>query len=333
METAEKAIALRDALVAITPERSPLVLSRGTGAEKIDLVFDRKPELVYSGDTPVGVDALIRAFGGTAATELQIDPHRRFVNPPTMVEDGGSKPAVGLLGQRYSVPTFKSDPAAAFEEILRQSIQRAPAPKGFRTLGTVTTIFGDTADDWQQSANAVYATALAGPGGGAVNDGRLVFGQYLSGGVYVILQAFIGFDTSVLSGQRITDAAVSLYGKADASTTNFNMIVRILDWGTAVTAADWTTGFDLSAGVLGTAGFTIAGYNDFPSTAAGIASVNPSGFTRFLVVNNKIVTATAPTNFEYVEVWDAEDAGTTRDPKLTVTHELRAGRMTLLGAM
>src|SRR3990167_2691385 len=51
------------------------------------LVFDAAPQFIANraGDL-VGIDATIRAFRG--ADELQIDPHRIFVNPPTQVPDG-----------------------------------------------------------------------------------------------------------------------------------------------------------------------------------------------------------------------------------------------------
>src|SRR3990167_2299334 len=149
-----RALAVRD---AFTARADGLVIAR----DRQSLVFDEIPRLVLNqrGEL-VGVSVMVRLF--LNGTEVRIDPHRMFLNPATVpranltYEEGlldvearfvGGGRIVAHLERRatkgvaYRRIVGAPDPWAATIEAVWGSVIGVPNAKGFRTRGTVTTVF------------------------------------------------------------------------------------------------------------------------------------------------------------------------------------------------
>jgi len=143
--------------------------------------------------------------------------------------------------------------------------------------------------------------------------------------VFWVYEGFLGFDTSSIPDTDTVSAAVlRVTSYADYSTTDFDIQARLRDWGTTVTTADWVAGADLSGlTLLGSyatsGGFTATTGYDLSDTAMA-ANVSKTGSTRMLLCSSRTTNNNAPTGAEYVNIYSADETGTTRDPKLTVTY-------------
>lgn len=192
---------------------------------------------------------------------------------------------------------------------------------------TTLTVFGDTADGAVESSDATYSTMRSGSGLSAFTvTTTWIVGQQTG---YVGDQIFLAFDTSPLgAGATITSAVLSLYGSENASATDFDVQARLLDWGTTVTTADWVAGASLSGltllGSFNTSAYSLEAYNAFSDTAM-TANINKTGFTRMVIASSRLSNGDVPTGNEYVGFYLANEAGTTKDPKLVITYTTPAG--------
>lgn len=281
-----------------------MAVSRGG----LSIVFDERPALIRDKQGAViGVDAMVRVF--RAGNELRVDPHRICINPPVLVPDGN---------------TFREDPAEAYLTWLVESLRDAPNARGWRTKGTVTTVYSDAADGRLRSTNATYATAAAGGAAAATTTNTSRSLGQITG--YTIDLLYFSFDTSSITDtDTISAAEFALYGSTDSSATDDDLQARLYNWGAALSAADWRTPTNFSADTLlatfNTSGFSTAGYNAFTESGTNLRSnIDKAGTTYIVVGTARFASATAPTTDDQVQVYMADQAGTTNDPKLTVTH-------------
>ncbi len=297
----------------------PPTLVRGD----VTIVFDAPPGLIRNSQgNIIGVDAMIRAFRN--GVELVIDPHRIFINPPVQVPSG-----VKSVFRGSQVDVMKLDAVAAFTNILFQSIEETPAPGGFRTKGTVTTVFSDTVDGRVNSNSTTYSLARSGTALSADDTETFsAVGQDYNTFValnYFCFETFFSFDTSSIGDtDQITSAVFSLALAADSSTTDFTINAHLKDWGAGVTTADWVAGASIAAQTLlatrATSGLA-GGYNAFTENGSNFtANVNKTGSTRFMCSSSRHSGNNTPTGAEFVYFYMANEAGTTSDPKLVVTH-------------
>lgn len=306
------------------------------GRGGLKLAVSQAPDLILDADGEiVGVDAWVQLFD-ERGRELPIDPHRRIINPPTAPRAGVRLVDTGRVeqGQPVMERRVTADPTAAFWEAVWDSIEEAPNPKGWRTRGTVTTVYADTADGMIQSYSPTYSTARAG-GTLTVNPfgtSTLAFGQsHSTGGAgYFCFECYLSFDTSSIADSDIVSAAVlDLWLTTDSSTTDFTGEARQLDWSAGgVTSADWVAGASLGGltlmASLASSGIGVTGtYKTFTSEAALQTATGMKTGTVYLHVsssrqrnNNQ---PSSDTN-EYLLFSPADAAGTTQDPKLTITH-------------
>ena len=274
---------------------------------------------------PTGVDAWVRLFKD--GSEMPVDPHRIFINPP-------------LIHNRIY------DPRTAFEVILWQSVLNVPNPRGWRTRGTVTTVYGVTADDGVQSNDATYSTARTGSSLDTSNningENVAIEVQHAANSGYTITEAFIGFDTSSLPDSDTVSASVlSLKeepGYGSFFTEADTLEARVYDWSTSVTTADWRSGTQFDAltrvATLASGSWSTSGYNDLTEDGTNFQSaINKTGTTRLVLCTTKFAAGTTPTGYSYWGIYSADNTGTTDDPKLTVTHAAAAASTRLLGLL
>lgn len=311
-----RAAIAKEAVEALWPASGPMAVNR----DGLSIVFDERPALIRDKEgTVIGVDAMVRVF--RAGNEVKVDPHRICINPPVLVPDG----AVDAQG----FATFREDPTEAYLSWLVDSLTSTPNAKGWRTKGTVTTVFAGTNDGRVQSGSTTYATARDGGGTVSVDTtstGDIGAGQFFSSPNYTLWEYFPEFDTSSIGTDTVSSTVLGLYGIADSSSTDFSVTAWLYDWGGTVTTADWRTAAQLSAltevATFATAGgWSSSGYNSFTETGTAFSDgINGAGTTRIVVGSSRLESGTAPTGAEYVWWYFADQSGTTNDPKLTITH-------------
>lgn len=267
------------------------------------------------------VEAL--AYGGFQAVidaeydgrQLALSNPFQVGNAPLLVPDAGGPVDLGDRGR------FREDPAAAIRIALLQAVATANGKEGWGTTHVFYATAGDI-DGAVRSTDSVYATALVGGGSLALIGTALFVGQALFAGTYYVYQAAARYDTSSITDSDVIESAVpALYLDADASATNFTLQARGYDWGT-LTTADLRTPAQLAAltllGTLASTTISGAGYYNLTPDAALLAAIDKSGDTDLWFCSNRTVAETAPTGNEYLQFEDADNAGTTQDPKLTV---------------
>ena len=343
MPARERALAVRDAFSA---QAAGFSVQRGTQR----LVFDQLPALVRNkAGEVVGVSAMVRLLDGVA--EVPIDPVRVFLNPPTVPRvnltyeegsvdaDGGGFVGTGRIvarkttteGVSYRRIVGAPNPRAALIEAVWDSVDLTPNAKGWRTRGTVTTVYatppGGLGYGQVNSSNTVYATARTGS---TLTPAQNHFvGQEKAGSTYYCYEAFMIVDTSgIPDTDTVSSVVLSLDGSYNGSTTDFIAGVAASAYdGGPVVAGDWVSGAAIPTPELATwnsSGYS-ADYNAFTETADFKTAINKTGNTSLILYSQRHRDATTPTNSEYVGFIDADAAGTTTDPKLDITHAAAGG--------
>lgn len=216
---------------------------------------------------------------------------------------------------------------------------------------TTLVVYSDAADggissydgwgDGSGGANGSYASARGGTGSSIEVYGTPVAGQHYTTAlgidgegyetafdVFGVYQGYVSFDTSsVGSGSTVSAATLALSCSYDSSATDFTVEARLHDWGASVTTADYVAGASLSAKTLVAHRSTAGGWSGLQDLTndAMPANVNKTSSTRLLLCSSRTTSGTAPTGAEYINFYPAEAAGTTSDPKLTVTYTSGGG--------
>lgn len=189
---------------------------------------------------------------------------------------------------------------------------------------------GGTGESW--------ATIIAGAG--VVNNDAVTIGRGMSFSSNGLLlnnygtnqRGILLFDTSSIpDADIISDATLSKYGESKqdnlAASPDVNVYGSTPASSTAIAAADYgqtqNTAFSTAVGY---SSFSTTGYNDFVLNATGLAAVSATGISKFSSKNaNYDVAATQPpwatpnTN-SAMNIYNAEQTGTDKDPKLVVTY-------------
>lgn len=225
-----------------------------------------------------------------------------------------------------------------------QSLQRAISKP---TVGlTTTTVYPDpnpesvTVDGYTDHATAAsgvsWATLIAAAGT-AASDSAVnwfitnIWASTTSNQWRELIRGAALFDTSSIPDtDEISAAVLSVYG-FDKDTTGLspNCGVRSVNpaSNTALVSGDYATYGSTAfcdSPITGAA-FSTSGYNDMTLNAAGIAAISKTGVSKFGVTNDAWDrAAVAPTWSSgvnpHLRCYGADEAGTTKDPKLVVTH-------------
>ena len=330
-----RALAIYDAFVGKTRGHA---VTRGLQR----LVFDDLPTIILDKKGQAwGVEVYVRLFEGLR--EIPIDGHRRFGNPPTVPRanltyeegvtgDDGAFIGTGRImaqktameGVAYRRIVGAPDPFAALIEMVWDSVISVPNARGFRTRGTVTTVFATApvGQGYVRSRSSSYATARTGGSLAAFNNHQA--GQAFSSPDYDCYESFLIFGTSgIPDADDVSAVVLSCDGSLDGSTTDFIMgaAASVYDGGSVV-VGDWVSGDSIPTPELATwdsAGYS-ADYNAFTETAGFKDAINKTGDTSLILYSQRHRDATTPTGAERVIFTDADAAGTTTDPKLDITH-------------
>ncbi len=188
--------------------------------------------------------------------------------------------------------------------------------------GSEGTYYGSTDDGFLYASSSNYATAQ-GASTGAASTGEVYVevGQFFSDSTYWVYRAVVFFATGDLpDNATVAIATLGLYGYADQSDTDFDVTVVSFAGSQPPVGDDYNDFGTTSYGTLSTSGFTVGAYNFITLNAAGRAAINRRGNTALGMRSSRDISATTPTGKEYVFLYSADEAGTGKDPKLTVVY-------------
>jgi hypothetical protein len=290
------------------------------------LVITEPPGYIRDHDGRIiGVDAWVELFD-EHGDEIPIDPHRRIINPPTASRgDGG--------------------PEEALWEAVWDSVTEVPNPAGWRTHGTVTTVFADTSDGYIQSLGNNYTDVQQGLGSGGFvvttnASANYTIGQSFGSGTYRVYQTYLSFNTAAIPDTDVvTDVTLQTWLTLDNSTlADFTAQAQFQDWGATCGTEDWEdpVNFGTLLASLNTSGIGATGsYKTWTSQPAFLTVPNLKTGTVYLnLVSSRSVADIPPgTGTEYIQISPADTAGTTQDPKLVITHNAPAAHSGGSGAV
>lgn len=331
-----KALEVRTALASTWASKTGPTVAQERDGYRLELTEAPSMILGKRGEI-IGVDAWVMLFD-EKGEEVRIDPHRRFINPPLQVveqravyeTDERGKAVTDKDGKPMllSPRVLRHDPEAAYWEVLWQSVMGVPNAKGWRTRGTVTTVFA-TAPGGNGAASyrsTTYSQAREGTGTDNSSGLTHYVGQNRISTTRYCYEAQMIFDTSgVDDADDVSDVVLSLDGGLDQSTTDFTATAAASSYnGGIVDAADFVAGSALSAlttyATWASSGYS-SGYNAFTSAGAAFNSaINKTGNTPIIVYSSRHSGNNDPSGAEYVVFDDADASGTTTDPKLDITH-------------
>ncbi len=212
---------------------------------------------------------------------------------------------------------------------------------GFSTLtvypaaGEVSPVDGDVA---RSGVNETLATIRAGAGTtvfDAVATGDNYIQASTTSNQYQALYRFIAcFDTSPLTiGAVISAATLSMYGRtqiANLGQMNMSLVTSNPASTSILAASDFqTVGTTKQAADITYASWTTVGYNDWTLNATGLGNISKNGISKFASALSCDIDNAAPTwasnAVSEMGVYQADQVGTTQDPKLVVTYTTQGG--------
>lgn len=191
-------------------------------------------------------------------------------------------------------------------------------------------VYGDAGDGFIDSTATLYSAAREGTGtktASAAGTNPIRVGQYHDGTnphCYELLEAF---DTTPITAEASVSAAVlDLVNQQDATNINATFEARLRDWGATLEAADFVAGsalggLTLLATFASGAGMATGTLVTFTNVAMP-ANIVRGGFTRLLLNTDRHRTGqfVSAGQEEYIAFYAADNAGTSFDPKLTITY-------------
>lgn len=271
----------------------------------------------------------------------------RIYNPPILVPDG-TKSDVVIDGRQTKVDNFVEDPEEALMQALLDTI-RVMKVFGDKNIvagkvgNTVSTFYASTADGNVRYSNTSFATARSATTATEVQNsasGYISCGK--EGSNYNFYIYFWPFDTSAISASdTISAATFSVYLAGDNTNAGSETLTVCQSkqgtWN-SLTTSDFDDRRDsINGGAEGGTRVALpatgptSGYFDIALNATGIswiarsgetkpASASASGKTQLACGFGRDLDNVAPTAIDGYQVYSADDTGTSRDPKLVVTH-------------
>lgn len=151
--------------------------------------------------------------------------------------------------------------------------------------------------------------------------------SYFSTPTYTINRAFFLFDTSALTASANISAAVfSLSGDGTAEENADSLTLYVVTTTPASNTAIGTADFDqvgaVDQGNMAASSWneTDGTYNDITLNSTGRGNISKTSITKFGTRDSADLNNSAPTGANRVNCYFADQAGTTKDPKLVITY-------------
>lgn len=300
-----------------------------------------------------GVQVFARAWKGNKqlgfGKEGSVEIERfRIFNPPVMVEDSNGSYEIDYGVKNGGKRNFKEDPAGAVKQSLAHTISligKKDSNIKVGKIGNTVSTFYPTAGAVEPMdgfaridlavAGAAWATARNSGTGNFVS--AAVASVRLRGGTTsnqwrTIDKGITLFDTSALTGDVVDSAIYSIYGTAANNTAAYGGLSVAIDQcspaststGTATDAdADNWDGVRQADTDITFASFNTSGYNDYTLNTTGEGNISLTGITKFGARSDVDLDNSEPTyatTESDISFSMADEAGTSQDPKLVVTH-------------
>ncbi len=313
-------------------------------------------QLAIKGKT--GIEVVARAWrkGVPLSFDNNVEFERfRYFNPPILAWDGTTTPTVDSEGRAYNAPNFIEDPVLALQQVVAHTVHltaKDRTPTKGKVGSTTTTVFPAAGTGGGTSDAFIYRN-IANPGetwaGITGNAGNTIDSTTTNNTPLDIImsttsnqfrrnaRAGFTFDTSSIPDTDVVSAAVFSFrgtGKGDPATA-ITPDLNVYDFTPAdddtFVAGDYNQiGTTAYSTAISYASYNTAGYNDFTLNATGIAAISLTGITKLGLRNaNYDAAGTPPTwtsNQEHFLLGNfADNAGTTSDPKLVITHAAGGG--------
>lgn len=314
-------------------------------------------EIVSMSPIEGGVEVLAKAwtpkgerigFGIDGSVEIE---RFKIYNPPVLVPDG-TKKTIMTRETEMVIDNFKKSPVDAILMTVAHSISVKKQKFTNRKItegkiGNTTYVFYPHAGtgtagmdgylaawnnyDFPKTWNECYRTYGTADYylDNTSSTGTLEYGHAHSSKFARCGRAFFGFDTSALPDEMsIYSAVFSLYGtgkdNSDGSSPTAGITAALPASNTTIVAND----FDNVEHVrfadtdITYSGFNTAGYNNWTLNATGIASISDTGTTKFAFRFGRDIDNNAPSpaipHVAQFSTYQADQTGTTNDPKLTI---------------
>lgn len=186
--------------------------------------------------------------------------------------------------------------------------------------GTLTTYPYGSYDGYITESDATYLTAQEASSGDVYDTAiTAIVGQDYTASVYSVYRSVLYFDLSdIPSDATVTSATLSLYGYTDNSTTDFAINVVTADAAEIpLSSLDYDDLGTVSLGSLNSANWNIGQYNNIDLNGIGKENIVCGSVTQLGLRSGNDLSATAPTNSEYVTFYTSESPN---KPVLYVTY-------------
>jgi hypothetical protein len=307
-----------------------------------------------------GIQLYARAWKGTKQLGFGADgtvewERFRIFNPPIMVPDGTKKTVTDETGLTHEIDNFKEAPLEALQKSLAHTVKltgKTDTKIVAGSLGhTVSTFYpdagtgGTTVDGIaMRNGDETWATKRTSAGTHAfdtANPQNVLFSDSATTNQFQELRRFLlTLPTTTIGTDDISATVLSLYGQSQANNLgcspapDIDIYTATPASDNAIVAADYLAVGSVSqtGSPIAYASWNTAAYNDFTFNATGRGNVNKTTISRFSARNaNYDVSGTTPPyvgggggSQSYLGFYTADQAGTTNDPKLVVTHAAAA---------
>ena len=309
-----------------------------------------------------GIELFAKAWRGTQQLgfgkdgSVEIERFRIF-NPPILVDDPNgiiirewTDDITGELKQRK----LREDPIEAIRQVIAHNAKIVGKDNGkivVGKIGNTTSTFYPAAganspadgrtrqQHLPKGSGATWATVIGGAGNEANSSGDGDSGMQMESDSATDKWTQVGraawmFDTSTIGADNIDSSTISFYGSAKGDNLSITPDINVYSAAPAATndvvAGDYDSyGSTAFSSVITLANISTTAYNDFSLNASGITNISKTGVSKFGTRNaNYDVAAVAPTWSNDTGSWlffnTADQAGTTKDPKLVVVHSVAA---------
>jgi hypothetical protein len=238
-----------------------------------------------------------------------------------------------MMSQRYFQWLTKRQRLFPGKDLAIEGLVLQPA---YYEYATVSTFYPDphaettTVDGFLESAYGVWATIRAQTSASVTDsdDAVIYYQSYRDGGGSLLKRHVYLFDTSAIAdSDTITDATYSFYafntGITDTDGETYHLVTSNPASNTNLVAADYNiSNFgSTSLASIALASITINAYNDLTVNGTGLGLISKTGVTKFGHRMGLDISNTQPsTGGNQAPIYTADEAGTSKDLKLVVTH-------------
>ncbi len=192
----------------------------------------------------------------------------------------------------------------------------------------ITVIYADDTDKFIYTADSDLDAARSAIGaryvGQSSTDLYTLAGGRWSGTEYSFYQSQSRFDTSIIGTGTVSDVQLDIKGYTNFSIEDVVLEVRPFDWDGYGGVGSWQDAIELASlsvvATFDTFNYSSSDYMPFSSTDEFINSINGNGHTSLVIHHPGHVSGALPTENSYLRLKSGNYAGSTDDPKLTITH-------------